>query len=145
MARELLLELLGEYCGFRQLPPMATYPGGKPYFPDYPQLHFSLSHCRGAVMAVVDGREVGCDVEDFCSDLSAEFLAVAFSDAERRAIRESASPCVELTRLWTRKEAVVKRSGIIPDDPSEWPSDDAGLTTAVCAGLDYVFSIAVSP
>ena len=36
---------------------------GKPYFPERPDIHFSLSHTEGAVMCAVSSSPVGCDVQ----------------------------------------------------------------------------------
>ena len=36
---------------------------GKPYFPDYPDIHFSVSHSEKMVLAVFADTEVGCDIE----------------------------------------------------------------------------------
>lgn len=38
------------------LPETAELPGGKPYFPACPQLHFSVSHTRTAALVAVSGR-----------------------------------------------------------------------------------------
>ena len=36
---------------------------GKPYFPDYPDIHFNVSHSEKMVIAVFADVEVGCDIE----------------------------------------------------------------------------------
>lgn len=36
---------------------------GKPYFPDYPDIHFNVSHSKKMVVAVFADVEVGCDIE----------------------------------------------------------------------------------
>ena len=45
------------------LPETAELPGGKPYFPACPQVHFSVSHTRTAVLVAVSAAPVGADVE----------------------------------------------------------------------------------
>lgn len=45
------------------LPETAELPGGKPYFPARPQLHFSVSHTRTAALVAVSAAPVGADVE----------------------------------------------------------------------------------
>lgn len=130
-ARNVLLALLGEYYGISELPLIVKDAGGKPRFADYPSIHFSLSHCKAAVMAVVADRPVGCDVEDIVSgEELEELMGVAFSEAECRKIRNSSSPALELTRIWTRKEAIVKCSGEVIGEPCEWPSEAPNLVTA---------------
>ena len=41
------------------LPETAELPGGKPYFPACPQLHFSVSHTRTAALVAVSAAPVG--------------------------------------------------------------------------------------
>ena len=44
------------------LPETAELPGGKPYFPACPQLHFSVSHTRTAALVAVSGAPGGAAV-----------------------------------------------------------------------------------
>lgn len=138
LARKLLARLLRDQYGITPLPAIARTPpegvggmtGGKPYFPEHPEIRFSLSHCRSAVMAVVADREVGCDIEDIVDSVTPELLEAAMNRDERRRIETAPDPCREFTLLWTRKEAGVKREGLIPDDPRQWPSvpPDSSIT-----------------
>ena len=59
-----LLELLvtREY-GLQQLPEMVRREGGKPWFPQYSQICFNVSHSRGAAVCAVHHLEIGVDVE----------------------------------------------------------------------------------
>lgn len=143
-ARRILAELLAEHYGIDRLPPIVREESGKPVFAGNVGLHFSLSHCKRAVMAAVDRRPVGCDVEDMAEDCPEELLEVAFSPEERNQIIVADSSEIELTRLWTRKEAAVKRWGRIPDDPRDWPSDDRDTLTVVESAQGYAYSIAVT-
>lgn len=144
LARRALGALLAEYYGIAVLPPIEKDTNGKPFFPDRPDIHFSLSHCKAAVMAAVDRLPIGCDVEDIQEDAPAELLDLGFSEAEKKRILVAGSPALALTEIWTRKEAIAKRSGLIPDDPRSWRSDDPTLTTRVSLDYRYVFSIAVT-
>ena len=45
------------------LPEADTLPGGKPFFPSRPEICFSLSHTKTAVLAAVSEYPVGADVE----------------------------------------------------------------------------------
>ena len=62
-ARALLALALRRELGIAPLPRMERAPGGKPFFPDLPQVRFSLSHSHGAAVCAVHDREVGVDVE----------------------------------------------------------------------------------
>ena len=44
------------------LPETAELPGGKPYFPACPQLHFSVSHTRTAALVAVSAAPVGAEI-----------------------------------------------------------------------------------
>lgn len=118
-----LARLLREECCLEVMPDIVKDSNGKPWFPSRPDLHFSVSHCRSAVMVAISSQPVGCDIEDIVTDDDVGMLLeVAFSDEDRERILAASDPRKELTRLWTIKESNVKRHGVIPDDPRLWPS-----------------------
>lgn len=60
----LLLRLaLHDRYSWRTLPVISTEASGKPYFPAYPEVHFSLSHTAGAAAVAVADTPVGVDIE----------------------------------------------------------------------------------
>ena len=59
----LLLALLRDRYGWTALPPMERTENGKPFFPGYPQVHFSISHTAGAAAAAVSDAPVGVDIQ----------------------------------------------------------------------------------
>lgn len=144
LGRALLAKLLVRHFGIDPLPEIRVRANGKPYFPHHPGICFNISHCRAAVMAVVSSKEIGCDIEDIAGAPDGTLLDLAFSVQERAAICRSVDPAQQLTRIWTRKEACVKCSGTIPDDPARWPSSAPGLTTFTPSGKTYVYSICTS-
>lgn len=83
---------------FRLSPPpeIAREPGGKPYFPSRPDLHFNLSHSHGAAVCALHHKPVGVDVEKL-------------RPAPRRLAGGMADEA--FFRLWTAKEATIKRQG----------------------------------
>ena len=106
----LLCHALRTGWGIHTLPQLAYEEGGKPYLPQFPHIHFNVSHCRGAVACVVDSRPVGVDVEDvrrYRRDL-AEYVC---SDEEMSRILASEDPAKAFIRLWTMKEATLKLTG----------------------------------
>ncbi len=93
--RLLSLALEREY-GLREIPETAREPGGKPYFPDRPDVCFNLSHSHGAAVCVLHDKPVGVDVEKLRP--APKRLADGLTDEA-------------FFRLWTAKEATVKRRG----------------------------------
>jgi len=85
--------------------------GGKPYFPDCPQLHFSLSHTEGAVFLVLSDRPVGADIER---------LRPAPPRLAERLEGE------DFFRGWVRREARGKRTGrgILRELRQETPEEE---------------------
>lgn len=95
-AYHLLSTVVQRVYGLSALPCIARERGGKPYFPDRPDICFNLSHSHGAVVCAVHNRPVGVDIEKFRS--APKRLAGGMEDR------------VFFYR-WTAKEASVKREG----------------------------------
>lgn len=95
-ARALLALALRRELGIAPLPRMERAPGGKPFFPDLPQVRFSLSHSHGAAVCALHDREVGVDVE-------------LLRPAPRRL--GAGMTDEKFFRLWTAREATAKRAG----------------------------------
>ncbi|MBR2132194.1 MAG: hypothetical protein IJ955_06600 [Oscillospiraceae bacterium] len=92
-----LLELvLRREFGIKQLPAMERGARGKPYFPQYPQIQFNLSHSYGAVVCVVHDQPIGVDIEK----IRRAPARLAHGMEDRLFFRE-----------WTAKEATVKQRG----------------------------------
>lgn len=97
----------------------------KPVLTDYPHIHFNLSHCRQGVMCVIDDSPIGCDIEEIVTKLDIDLCHFCFNDNEVNTILSAADPCVEFTKLWTKKEAALKLTGegINDDLPSLFTQD----------------------
>lgn len=97
----------------------------KPVLSDYPNIHFNLSHCRRGVMCVIDDHPIGCDIEEIEEKLDIDLCHFCYNDNEVESIFSSADPCVEFTKLWTKKEATLKLTGegINDDLPSLFNQD----------------------
>ena len=88
------------------------YPNGKPFLPDFPNLHFNITHTDHLAVLAIDTHLVGVDIEK----VSVARMAVAnrfFSDSEK----EMLNLCPEGQRnrlffeLWTIRESFVKAIG----------------------------------
>ena len=98
-AYRLLTLALERECGWSTLPPMAHTPLGKPYFPDFPKVAFSISHTEGAVLVGVSGQAIGVDIERLRP------VAPALLD------RFGAGTAEAFFQSWVRREARAKRTG----------------------------------
>lgn len=100
LAYNLLLALLREVYGWRALPEIETAPHGKPFFPAYPGLHFSLSHTAGAAAAALSDTPIGVDVQRVCQ----------LTPRTRKRLKKGQPPEV-FWENWVRWEARAKRNG----------------------------------
>lgn len=95
----LLLLALRRRLGWRSLPPVARGPAGKPFFPDFPEVHWNLSHTAGAVLAGMSDRPLGVDIEHF-RPVTPRLLRRLEADSAEEALGR-----------WVRLEALAKQSG----------------------------------
>ncbi len=112
-----------------------TYENGKPFFVNYPQLHFNLSHSGSKVTAVFSDHEVGCDIEQ----INGQNLKLAkrfFRDSEYQSILCSAEPEQTFFRLWTLKESFMKVTGLGMKLPMNGFEIRIGDTVSVVQSVD---------
>ena len=101
-AYSLLRHALEVWKGERELPGLALDSRGKPYFPERPDWHFSLSHTRGFVLAAVSDTPVGADVQ--LRDGRGERL-------EGRLMSEGEREQFDFYELWSLRESLYKLTG----------------------------------
>ena len=97
LALRLLAMAVTQALGLPSLPEISREAGGKPFFPSRPDVCFSLSHSRGAAVCAVHNRPVGVDIEKIGP--APARLAAGMADEA-------------FFRLWTAKEATIKRQGL---------------------------------
>ena len=83
---------------------------GKPFIVGHPEIHFNMSHCKEAAICVLSDKPVGVDIESIRS-YNESLARYTMSDEEMIQIESAERRDVEFIRLWTLKEAVLKRSG----------------------------------
>ena len=110
LAYLLLKKALREEYGIGGNPTFEYGEHGKPRLAEHPDIHFSLSHCREAVVCAVSQRPVGIDVESV-SRYKEPLAVYAMNDGERAEIMAAERPDVAFARLWTMKEARLKLTG----------------------------------
>lgn len=89
-----------------QKPRLCYESNGKPFFEDYPDFHFNVSHCEDLIAVAVSKRPVGVDIE-VLRDVNLEIAGRFFSEKEIRFSKT----CRDFLYVWTRKEAFLKRTG----------------------------------
>jgi 4'-phosphopantetheinyl transferase len=110
----MLRMLLSRYTGFDPID-IRFIRGrfGKPYLPGRP-IDFNLSDTKDAVLiAFAQGMEIGADLETMTRTV--EHLQVAehyFTENEIKGIKAAGDSKRRFLELWTRKEAVLKASGV---------------------------------
>jgi len=138
----LLCEGLQKEYGITEKPLFEYGEHGKPQLVGYPDIHFNMSHCREAAICVLSKRPVGVDIESI-REYKESLAHYTMSDEELERIASAERPDVEFTRLWTMKEAVLKRSGEgLRTDMKTVLKDAVGLTTVVNIERGYVWSVA---
>ena len=123
-------------------PPVFEYgEHGKPAIAGHPEICFNMSHCREAALCVLSDRPVGVDVESI-RRYSESLARYTMNDREMLLILKAPRPEVEFTRLWTLKEAVVKRSGEgIRNDMKHVLDGLKEAKTEINEKKSYVFSV----
>ena len=148
LAYRLLCQGLREEYGIMEQPTFVYNEHGKPSLAlpptggDGEGLHFSLSHCKEGVCCAISDRPVGIDIESANRKISDSVIRYSMNEGEQALIRESDDPQRTFLRLWTQKEAVLKRLGTgIRDDMRDILSDHA-YTIEVRENERYILSVA---
>ncbi len=95
----------------QRCPRCGTAGHGRPSIVGQPEVWVSLSHTRGHVAAVAATSECGIDVERIAGSIPRN----AVTAREQAWLDTAADPLLEFTRLWVRKEALVKVG--VADEP----------------------------
>ena len=140
----LLEEMLRQNFGLDCCPEFSYGSNGKPYFRDFPDICFSISHChRGIACAVLD-RPVGIDIEVIQYDYN--LADVILNPEELAIVRSAYDPDVRFTEFWTRKESFLKLTGEgLRDNMKDVLSgaEDVNFTTGINRRAGYVYSTAI--
>ena len=86
------------------MPDIKKTPNGKPYFPERPEVHFSLSHGTTHVLCALSDTPVGCDIERISRKISKRAQEYFCTPAECEMF--------DPLDLWVLKESYVKLFGL---------------------------------
>ena len=86
---------------------------GKPFFREYPQIRFSLSHSGEYVMAAFSDVEIGCDIQQM-EQTDLKIARRFFAPEEYAYIKEQEEESAQeeaFYRIWVLKESFLKAVG----------------------------------
>ena len=84
---------------------------GKPFIPQYPNIHFSYSHCFDMAVCYISDTECGCDIEAVGRNIGERVMKRCFTEREISAVNSCGSIPKGAAALWTLKESYVKAIG----------------------------------
>ena len=112
---------------------------GKPFLEGGP--YFSISHCKTAIAVAIDDQPIGIDIESI-RQADEDLIERVMNEQERLAISELGMR--EFTRLWTQKEAILKREGTGIQSFEQLQSiiDNRESNIETIENENYIYSIA---
>jgi 4'-phosphopantetheinyl transferase len=83
---------------------------GKPYLLNYTDVHFNISHSGEYVACAVSNKPVGVDIQKI-GEYNPGITERICNEIELEQIEKSSDKASEFTKLWTKKEAILKMYG----------------------------------
>lgn len=109
-AYDLLALAVQESWGWETLPQLARLPGGKPYFPVFPERYFNLSHSGSLALCALDEAPVGADIQ-IVKNWRPGLPQRTCAERELAWLKEQGSGGETFALLWAMKEARAKQDG----------------------------------
>ncbi len=106
----LLKFALRDFCKLDTVPDFSYGVKGKPYFKEYSDIHFNLSHCNHGAACAIAKENVGVDIQDVRT-FSDRLAKRVLHENELRVLQSSDNKEREFAKLWSRKESYIKRIG----------------------------------
>lgn len=107
-----ILEWYGLKCLYQSLVPPKTAVGenGKPYFLEFPELQYNLSHAGDYVVAAFSDESVGIDIAERRGSKDS-LIRRCLTEAEMGWLKGQVDRDEAFCRLWAGKESFVKWTG----------------------------------
>lgn len=83
---------------------------GKPSLKKYPDIHFSISHCRAGALCSISDAPVGADIQEIENTYS-KVMRRVMTEKEISIITDSPCPDIAFTTFWVLKECYIKYLG----------------------------------
>ena len=114
---------------------------GKPFIEGGP--YFSISHCKEGIAVAIDDQPIGIDIEGI-RHADESLIERTMNEEERLWVMGYGLQDRAFTRLWTRKEAVVKAQGvgIYSFEQLQTILDNRQWTLETFEKENYIYSIA---
>lgn len=109
IAYSLLKEALEKHFGITSFT-VAKAERGKPFLEEYPDVHFSISHCTGLAVCGISTSIIGVDAE-LIRPYRKNAARRIFSSEEQAFTASSGEPDTDFFRIWTLKESLCKFTG----------------------------------
>lgn len=128
LARGLAARALESYLGYKPSPEIlggeTRTHEGKPYFQDYPDFHYNISHSGkyvvcGMICGGKDPQPIGVDIQEIPADPKRALMIADhfFSDEEKESLHalvrqgDISSALLLFCRYWTARESYIKLTG----------------------------------
>lgn len=109
-AYELLALAAKKHWNWSALPEIQREDGGKPFFPNFQDYHFNLSHSGSLALCGLDHSPVGVDIQ-IIKKWHPRLPARVCCSAELDWLEQQPDPEMAFATLWALKESRVKQSG----------------------------------
>ena len=110
LAYHLLAWAAGQHWGMEKLPEVAREERGKPYFPQFPNCRFNVSHSGDLAVCALSDQPVGVDIQTVRQRREKLMDRVCSAD-EREWLRRRGDRAEDFSVLWALKESRCKQSG----------------------------------
>ena len=101
--------IIQQKLGLKQGQDFSYGKNGKPYVRN--KQHFNISHSETSLAVVFGDENVGVDIQKKI-DLDFNLLTRIANKKEYKKVVNASDPQLELTKLWTQKESLIKFKGI---------------------------------
>ncbi len=113
---------------------------GKPFF-ENAEFYFSISHSNDILIVAFSKSNIGVDVQ-YLLPFQNEVSRLVCNDDEFNLIANSKNPDLEFTKLWTKKESIVKfYGGTLYQDTKNILTNNSDLKVFTKVKKDYAMSI----
>lgn len=117
-AYALLQTALHQIYGLSELPKIQRLERGKPYFPQYPSIHFNLSHSGSFALCGISDQPIGVDIQ-ILRPFRPTLMERSCSDCELTWLHSRGMQYCDFALLWALKESIGKYTGYgLPYPPS---------------------------